>query len=95
MINAEGNEKLVEELKNLRQEISELKEVLADILFILSVDSTETMQVTENTSQLLRGEVPSSCRTAHFRLREHIIQIASRWNKDRASDLRKHLFGHD
>lgn len=95
MADPKENESLVEELKCLRKEISELKEAIADMLFVLAVNSTETMQVTENTSQLLRIEVPTSCRTAHFRLREHIVKIANRWNKDRASDLRKHLFGHD
>lgn len=86
---------VLSELQTLRKSIEELKEILADLVFLLAVDSTENMQVTENTSKLLRGEVPTSCRTAHFRLREHIVQIASRWNKDRTLDLKKHLFGHE
>jgi hypothetical protein len=91
----ENFEDIVKLIGDLKTEIKELKELLADFIFLLAVESTETMQVTENTSALLRGEVPTSCKTAHFRLREHIVQIASRWNKDRTLDLKKHLFGHD
>jgi hypothetical protein len=91
----ENFEDIAKLIGDLKTEIKELKELLADFIFLLAVESTETMQVTENTSALLRGEVPTSCKTAHFRLREHIVQIASRWNKDRTLDLKKHLFGHD
>lgn len=86
---------ILDELSELKKEIKELKEVLRDLVFLLAVDSSENMQVTENTSSLLRGEVPASCKTAHFRLREHITQIASKWEPDRTKDLKKHLFGHE
>jgi archaellum component FlaC len=88
-------EEVKKELEELRDEIKELKEILKDLTFLLAVDSTENMQVTENTSALLRGEVPQSCKTAHFKLREHVTEIASRWNSERARDLKKHLFGHE
>lgn len=84
-----------ETLEKISQELGEIKEILADIAFILAVDSTENIQVTENTSKIVNKEVPPSCRTSHFRLREHIVQIASKWNKDRVLDLKKHLFGHE
>ena len=88
-------EELVREIAELRTEIKQLSELTKDLIFVLAVEATETMQVTENTSTMLRGEVPLSCRTAHYRLREHIVQIATKWNKDRSIDLKKHLFGHD
>lgn len=88
-------ESLRKELEELKDEINELKEILKDLIFLLAVDATENMQVTENTSALLRGEVPQSCKTAHFKLREHVTEIASRWNYERTRDLKKHLFGHE
>lgn len=82
-------------VESLKKEISELKELLADVVFIISVMSTEVIQQTENSSKALHGEVPAGCRSAHYRLREHIVQISSKWNRDRTADLKKHLFGHD
>lgn len=86
---------LQEEIKELRNELREVKEVLSDIAYLLSLQATEVIQITENTSSMLRGEVPSSCKSAHFNLREHAAQIAVKWNSERAGDLKKHLFGHD
>lgn len=95
LVEKNSAEDLAREIAELKAKIKELGELIRDLIFVLAVEATETMQVTENTSAMLRGEVPSSCRTAHYRLREHIVQIASKWNKDRTADLKKHLFGHD
>lgn len=83
------------EVQELKRELEEIKKLLKDLIFVAAVDATETMQVTENTSALLRGEVPGTCKTAHFRLRERITEITDAWAEESSRDLKKHLFGHD
>lgn len=85
---------LVEEFKKVKEELSEIKSILKELIFIAAVDATETMQVTENTSRMLRGEVPEGCQVSHFRLRENIIESVLKWNGEKVKDLKKHLFGH-
>lgn len=83
------------EIQELKKELEEIKRLLKDLIFVAAVDATETMQVTENTSALLRGEVPGTCKTAHFRLRERITEITDAWAEENSKDLKRHLFGHD
>lgn len=85
---------MVDELRSLKEELSEIKTILRELIFIAAVDATETIQITENTSKMLRGEVPEGCQASHFRLRENIVESASRWNEEKVKDLKKHLFGH-
>ncbi len=93
MNNLEEKE-LIKELNKLKDELSEIKSILKELIFISAVDATETIQVTENTSKMLRGEVPEGCQVSHFRLRENIVDSASKWNEEKVKDLKKHLFGH-
>lgn len=87
--------RLEEEIQALRKELREVKDLLKDLIFVASVDATETMQVTENTSAILRGEVPGGCTEAHARLRENIVGISSKWSEKETADLKRHLFGHE
>ena len=83
------------ELEEVKKELLKIRELLADLLFVLAVQATEAIQTTENTSALLRGSFPESCRTAHVRLREDIIEISEKWRSVPSKDLKKHLFGHE
>ena len=83
------------ELEAIRQELAEIKELLKELIYITAVGATETIQITENTSAMLRGEVPKSCSTAHLRLREDITELTDKSLPEKSSNLKKHLFGHD
>lgn len=86
---------LIDEVRALREEVRELREAVADLVFVLAVQATESIQITENTSALLRGAVPEGCRIDHMRLREDVLEVSERWRRQLTKDLKKHLFGHE
>lgn len=86
-----SNEKALLELK---KELAEIKEILKDLIFISAVGATENIQTTENTSSLLRGEVPEGCKMSHLKIRERILEATDRWSGRESKDLKEHLFGH-
>ncbi len=71
----------------------ELLDILKDILKINSIIATELIQLVENSSAQLRGEIPDSCKTEHLELRKDIISIAEKWNKG-CEVLRSHNIKH-
>ncbi|MBU0544627.1 MAG: hypothetical protein KKH97_04745 [Proteobacteria bacterium] len=71
----------------------ELLDILKDILKINSIIATELIQLVENSSAQLRGEIPDSCKTAHMELRKDIVRIAEKWNKG-CEVLRSHNIKH-
>lgn len=72
---------------------NELKEMLSDLLWLDSLIATELVQVTENTSSILRrGPVPASCLKEHQALREMVLAIAEKYRRNDA--LRRHLSDH-
>jgi len=71
----------------------ELIDILKDIVKINSVIATELIQLVENSSAQLRGEIPGSCKTAHMELRKDIVRIAEKWNKG-CEVLRSHNIKH-
>ncbi|MDH7592803.1 MAG: hypothetical protein QHG99_00395 [Methanomicrobiales archaeon] len=71
----------------------ELREMLSDLLWLNALLATELVQVTENTSSILRrGPVPVSCLEEHQVLREIALAIAEKYRQSDA--LRHHLSGH-
>jgi len=71
----------------------EEKQMLKDLLWLNSVIATELIQITENTSAILRnGDVPESCRAEHNELRQRALEIADRCKPD--TMLRQHLEKH-
>ena len=71
----------------------ELKEMLSDLLWLNSVIATELIQITENTSQILRKEdIPETCRIDHVELRKVAMDIADRYRP--GTKLREHLEKH-
>ncbi|MFH1974424.1 MAG: hypothetical protein ABIJ52_02540 [Pseudomonadota bacterium] len=71
----------------------ELLDILKDILKINSIIATELIQLVENSSAQLRGEIPASCKTEHLELRKDIVRIAEKWNKG-CEVLRSHNLKH-
>jgi archaellum component FlaC len=71
----------------------ELEEMLKDLLWLNSVIATELIQITENTSQILRKEdIPESCRVEHAELRRRALEIAEKCHQCEA--LKNHLEKH-
>ncbi|MDI9632550.1 MAG: hypothetical protein QXL43_02060 [Methanolinea sp.] len=72
---------------------SEEREMLADLLWLQAVIATELIQITENTSAILRkSPPPETCIEQHRRLRQHALAIAERYRPGRG--LSEHLAGH-
>lgn len=73
----------------------QLETLLKHLIFLNSIIATEVIQITENTSALLReGKVPEKCLEAHDRLRKDVIKILEETDPKLVENLRKHLYGH-
>jgi hypothetical protein len=71
----------------------ETKEMLAELLWLNAVIATELMQITENTSQILRkSPPPESCIVEHRDLRERAVAIAEKYRS--GSMLEQHVLRH-
>ncbi len=68
--------------------------ILKDLVKINSIIATELIQLVENSSSQLRGEIPDSCKVQHLELRRDIIKIAEKWN-DNCDTLRMHNLKHE
>jgi hypothetical protein len=69
------------------------REMLADLIWLNALIATELIQVTENTSAILRNAPPpASCLADHAALRATALGIAEKYRKD--SMLARHLSGH-
>jgi len=71
----------------------ELKQMMSDLIWLNALIATELIQVTENTSAILRkSPPPESCLRDHQELRSTALAIAQRYNPDTA--LARHLGKH-
>jgi len=71
----------------------ETQEMLADLIWLNALIATELIQVTENTSAILRNAPPpASCLVDHNALRTTALNIAEKYRKDTA--LARHLGTH-
>ena len=71
----------------------EIKEMLADLIWLNALIATELIQVTENTSAILRkSPPPESCLVEHAALRKNALSIARRYSQD--TMLEQHLNKH-
>ena len=69
------------------------EEMLRDLLWLNALIATELIQITENTSALLRkAPPPLRCLTEHQALRRQALEIAEKYRP--GADLRRHLEGH-
>jgi len=72
---------------------TEIKEMLADLIWLNALIATELIQVTENTSAILRKvPPPKSCMVEHAALRKTALSIARRYRQD--TMLEQHLSKH-
>jgi phosphoribosyl 1,2-cyclic phosphodiesterase len=71
----------------------EIKEMLADLIWLNALIATELIQVTENTSVILRkSPPPESCIKEHNKLRETALQMAEKYRP--GTILAHHLGKH-
>lgn len=71
----------------------ETRAMLADLVWLNAVIATELIQITENTSAILRKEPPpSSCLEDHQKLKGFALAIAERCHP--GTGLKEHLIGH-
>jgi len=71
----------------------DVAELLRDLVWLNAVIATELIQITENTSSLVRkSPPPESCLRDHQALRETALQIAEKCRPGTA--LKEHLTKH-
>ena len=71
----------------------ETKEMLADLIWLNAVIATELIQITENSSTILRKtSPPASCLVEHHALRETALAMAERYRP--GTRLAQHLGKH-
>ena len=71
----------------------ETKEMLADLIWLNAVIATELIQITENTSAILRkSPPPESCLAEHQELRKTALHMAEKYRP--ATVLAQHLLKH-
>jgi hypothetical protein len=71
----------------------ETKEMLADLVWLNALIATELIQITENTSAILRKSAPpASCLTEHQELRKTALAMAEKYRP--GTMLARHLGKH-
>lgn len=71
----------------------ETKEMLADLIWLNALIATELIQITENTSAILRkSPPPESCLAEHHELRKTALSMAEKYRP--ATMLGQHLLKH-
>ena len=73
---------------------TELTALLKDMIKLNAVIATELIQLVENSSRQIRGQVPESCLTQHAQLRQEVVQIVEKWRQD-CEMLRRHNLAHE
>lgn len=72
---------------------NETRQMLADLVWLNAVIATELIQITENTSAILRKSAPpASCIVDHADLRKTALTIAEKYHNEPA--LARHLGKH-
>jgi hypothetical protein len=71
----------------------ETKEMLADLIWLNAVIATELIQITENTSRILRNSPPpESCLVEHNELRKTALVMAETYRP--GTMLSQHILKH-
>jgi hypothetical protein len=72
---------------------NQTQEMLADLIWLNAVIATELIQITENTSAILRkSPPPASCLAEHNELRRTALAMAEKYRP--GTMLAQHLGGH-
>ena len=69
-------------------------EILRDLVKLNAIIATELIQLVENSSRQLRGDLPEACRIQHGELRRQVVEIAEHWSEN-CDMLRVHNLDHE
>jgi len=69
-------------------------QLLKDLVKINAIIATELIQLVENSSKQLRGDIPESCIIQHGELRKEVVELAEKWNTH-CNILRSHNLKHE
>jgi len=69
-------------------------ELLKDLIKINAIIATELVQLVENSSKQLRGDIPESCKIQHSELKKEIVELAEKWSNN-CDMLRTHNLKHE
>ncbi|MCJ7771904.1 MAG: hypothetical protein MUP22_02100 [Desulfobacterales bacterium] len=72
----------------------QMVELLKDLVKINAIIATELIQLVENSSKQLRGDIPESCKIQHGELRKEVVELAEKWSNN-CNILRSHNLKHD
>ncbi len=75
-------------------EEAELVPLLKDMIKINAVIATELIQLVENSSKQLRGDIPEACKIQHGALKKEVVEIAEKWHPN-CEMLKKHNLDHE
>lgn len=78
----------------MKEDAAVQTEILRDLVKLNAIIATELIQLVENTSRQLRGEIPDTCRVQHGELRHQVVAIAERWSEN-CEMLRIHNTQHE
>jgi len=79
-----------------RQKEKRLLDEVRDVLRLkhYAVIATELIQLAENSSQQLRGDIPEACKVQHGALKKEVVEIAEKWHRD-CGTLALHSLEHE
>jgi len=77
----------------MAHEGTELASLLKDMIKINAVIATELIQMVENSSKQLRGDIPEACKIQHGVLKKEVVEIAEKWHPN-CDMLKKHNLDH-
>jgi hypothetical protein len=84
---------MIDAVPDPTMEPDDTAQMLRDLVWLHALIATELIQVTENTSALLRnGFIPDSCIAEHNALRNIALLIAERCRP--GEELRQHIIKH-
>jgi len=73
--------------------LTRIEQMLGDLVWLNAVIATELIQITENSSSILRKEAPpATCLEDHNAIRAEALRIIGQYSTD--ATLRRHLTGH-
>jgi hypothetical protein len=77
----------------MAQDETEPVPLLKDMIKINVVIATELIQLVENSSKQLRGDIPEACKIQHEALKKEVVEIAEKWHPN-CEMLKKHNLDH-
>jgi hypothetical protein len=73
--------------------LERIEAMLGDLVWLNAVIATELIQITENSSSILRKEAPpETCREDHNAIRAEALRIVGQYSQD--ATLSRHLNRH-